>query len=65
MTNPLKGGGLKKVLGIAVLLFVAYLVFSDPTGSAGAVNSGASTVESGANSISTFFAHLELGGGQS
>ncbi len=62
--NPIKGGGLKTVVGIAVLAFLAYLLFSDPTGSAGAVNSGANTVESGANSISVFFDNLDLGGGQ-
>lgn len=65
--NPLGGGGKgKKLLGIAALAFVGYLLFSNPTGLADGVNSGANGVGSAGNSISTFVEHLDLsGGGQS
>lgn len=64
--NPLGGGGKgkKKFLVIAVLLFVGYLLFSDPVGSADAVNKTSAGVESGADSLRTFLGHIELGGGQ-
>lgn len=62
--NPLKGGSKgKKVLGLAALAFVAYLLFSNPAGSAGALNEGKNRLDSGANSISVFFDNLDLSGG--
>lgn len=65
MRNPLKGNGGKKFLVLVVFAFVGYVLFSNPTGAAGAVNSTTSSVESGANSISVFVDTLQLpGGGQ-